>query len=579
MQGVPLPIDAAKALIDASQELVKNLTFYGLFSRIRDHSITILRGTAEDILRWEAILGRDLPDVQERVTVYFRLYSHRSIIILQSLEEPSGKSNVLSPVSLIHRIEGIRNKIFSENASDQEGPLEKKSRMVSPADVEIDPREERSGKFDSVAEIQRLMSQAFPNKIPSLTRFLSSSVSVMIDICLFLTSQRFLEDEPFTLEEVNNIHALLSHQSISVACNEAIQASSISQPHPVAVIRSLHQCMIALSEYASCEQALETVTLCQQQRPQLLPDYQRFLGDRSVEQLQPILDEIRNAQGSEELVLQLSEYIERLKTHEAELKRFPLAHVKVLQPGILQGVNETYFLCADRQIQWVFKHCATHSEYGWFVHGDRGDSIMKAECIASSLNHRHQFPIPLTIQMMIKNWKGSAQMYVANARPCIDMRQQFITPLLSLLLQRLVIFDLLFSNADRHEGNLLFTKILDEDTVFGIDHDQCLGFGRQAMLKLDYAHLLKDLVFDETLIELLTAESLKRYATILEAHFLMDAKRWMFIAAKRLSGAIEGRIPITNVVNEIKGLYQRYLERDAIGESGEEDDLGNGSGG
>ena len=149
------------------------------------------------------------------------------------------------------------------------------------------------------------------------------------------------------------------------------------------------------------------------------------------------------------------------------------------------------------------------------------------------MQKRAQFPIPKTVFVEITGWKGSTQIYLSNTKSLEDIQLKQL-PCSKILLQKLVIYDLLFSNCNRHEDNLLFKEVIQpaEYQAYGIDHDKCMqGFGES--LKFEYLALIgQNDIFEESLIELISQENLDRYAEIMKAHQMPEeSTTWLYEVA------------------------------------------------
>jgi hypothetical protein len=254
--------------------------------------------------------------------------------------------------------------------------------------------------------------------------------------------------------------------------------------------------------------------------------------------------------------LQAISFLEKLETYDNALlkfkeglQKFPVVNVKDALPNT-KNVNQTFFLCCEGNKKWVFKPIEENNE---------GQQIAQAEFVASQLGSCMGFPIPCTVLLDVKGWTGSAQMYVKEGKNEAEVhgfrhsKQD---------LQKLVIFDLLFANSDRHIGNLLFRTIEPQlCEVIGIDHDQCLGIRKIQPLRLDYLGFSElEAPFEKEMDKLFSPKAVKQYAEIMKKYGIhQDQIDWMEVVAEKLNDAVSLSRNVCACADELINLYENHI--------------------
>lgn len=240
----------------------------------------------------------------------------------------------------------------------------------------------------------------------------------------------------------------------------------------------------------------------------------------------------------------LNLYQIKLKEFEEGIKDFPIVNTRVaLEKSI--NINETFFLNVNGKACWVFKPISEN--------GDKSPKIFQAECTASRLNYHHQFPVPLTIPLLIKNWESSAQMYVENGLT-VDQIQEKRMPIDRDPLQKLAIFDLLFANSDRNDANFLFLNLEGSAKILGIDHDSCLMFQWIMNLKMDYLQFpaLSE-PLQESMLDLFSPEAISNYKRIMTENAVSESQfNWLDIVVEELNKAYTKQTPLREVIIKLK---------------------------
>lgn len=223
---------------------------------------------------------------------------------------------------------------------------------------------------------------------------------------------------------------------------------------------------------------------------------------------------------------------------------------------ILEGINQ----------KWVFKPMRPKNFKGATT------ILPEAQCIrehvAHLLNDHGGFPIPLTTYVIYKGEKVTVQRYIDGPQGLFEIEKtqsshssemetsnsllllsEEYQPINQEKLQRLLVFDLLFSNGDRHASNIMFEKIAEEYHVVGIDHGDCMVVNDY--LKIDYLGLLNH-SFLENLGELVNEENEKKYEKIMKQHGIEnDPILWMGFVCKCMRYILSGVKKDTLTAGEI----------------------------
>ena len=125
---------------------------------------------------------------------------------------------------------------------------------------------------------------------------------------------------------------------------------------------------------------------------------------------------------------------------------------------------------------------------------------------------------------------GSIQLFIKGEG--IEITEPiFREEIFSKNIQAMLIFDLLFANCDRHEGNYLVRRLQQGiHKLYAIDHDACLEVGSGRLLKLEYLQYLSGFAFHEDLKPLFSSEAIETYRQIINHLGLThqdELYRWM----------------------------------------------------
>ncbi|MCB1073519.1 MAG: hypothetical protein KDK96_10545 [Chlamydiia bacterium] len=289
-------------------------------------------------------------------------------------------------------------------------------------------------------------------------------------------------------------------------------------PHPAFVFGSLHECIEKIDPHHSFSSAIDG-------RDNYINSDQQLKG--IIEDPNANIKKIIEFCQKNKENPQYSAVIPQLMT---KINNCPLFTARDWFGGI--NIHEAYIL-RDRETsscRWVFKPTAEKHQQGYMVIGSEGPENTNREYTAYALNHHKQFPIPATYFVDIMGYQGSVQLFVNNA---IDLTYDQRGQVSTLDLQKLFIFDLLFSNLDRHNANYLFTQAENTINVIGIDHDACMSLDGRP-LKLEYLEFSD--AFNQPLMvelnELVSIENLNQYENKMRDRGMDEtAIQWMRHAA------------------------------------------------
>ena len=373
------------------------------------------------------------------------------------------------------------------------------------------------------------------------------------NVCFELTTQRLYQQKALTFKEIKDIYELLFDSKIKNFSQKRIQENDPINPHPVYVFTSLQQCSQSFERFKNCKECLEQVEIYLQNKP----NNNKFekLFKLTLNQQKSALEglKVKAEEGNieaETFIKELNIYKQELKNFQEGLKKFPIINIKTLFKESI-NINQTFFLNGNEKIQWVFKPIKENNE-----------EIVQAECISSQLNFHHQFPIPLTLKIEVKEWVGSCQMYVEGAKILKEVQLENL-PISKIELQKLVVFDLLFANSDRNQANFLFKKSEENYKIIGIDHDSCLMFREEIQpLRLEYLGLEElNAPFDKEILELFPPQTLEKYEKIMKENKVSESQiEWLKTAANMLNKGIEKQKSVIEVIKKtIKAFKENFL--------------------
>ena len=228
-----------------------------------------------------------------------------------------------------------------------------------------------------------------------------------------------------------------------------------------------------------------------------------------------------------------------------------------------QNTHEAYVLREENASEgrWIFKPTVSSVLEGSQIYYDEfpSESIANthSECAAYELNHHKKFPIPATYYVDIMGYTGSVQLVVNNT---IDLEVDKKDQIAIIDLQKIAIFDLIFSNSDRNSANLLYVMIDEIIHVIGIDHDSCMCLdGRPLKFEwLEFFHAFNQPFLVE-LRELVSSENVQKYEEVMRNRDIDEkAIKWMRTSANKLQSEIGNNEK--NASEVIKELIKRFEE-------------------
>ncbi len=296
-------------------------------------------------------------------------------------------------------------------------------------------------------------------------------------------------------------------------------------PHPAFVFMSLHECIEKIDSHHSFSEAINS-------RRHYIDADEQLKGiiedpNADIKKILQFCKENKNDPQCFALIPQLM----------AKINDCPLFTARDWFGGI--NIHEAYIL-RDRETsscRWVFKPTLENYQQGYMVIGTEDSKNTNRECTAYALNHHKQFSIPATYLVDIKGHQGSAQIFIDNN---IDVNDKNRNQVSVLDLQKSFVFDLLFSNLDRHSGNYLFKQGADIIHMIGIDHDACMVLDGRP-LKIEYLEFKH--AFNRPLMlklgSLVTPENLEKYEETMRDRGMSEgAIKWMRFAANTIRGEI-----------------------------------------
>lgn len=409
------------------------------------------------------------------------------------------------------------------------------------------------------ARIVNKISIAFHLSESQIRSLLSSSTESSLlkigRLCFDLANQRLFKDKAFDLKEVSDVWNVLSDPAISAILTLLPTIPSSTHPSPIVIFESLHTVLISMEQFDTCEAAVAEVETFLKTKPLAVGGIAAYLALQPAQQsnLLNIFERGVNEGNDDQLtfLMDLLVYQCNLEAFQAGLTNFPMISVRALQEEV-RNVNETFVLNAGGKPQWIFKPISQN---------DDGAAIAHAECTVSRLNYHNQFPIPITVRLQVRNWEGSAQLFIADTKQPKEVSQARM-PIAINELQKLVIFDLLFANADRHEGNFLFQISHGEAIVAGIDHDSCLMLKGIRPLKLHYKDLPDLRLPLKSEVEyLFSTQALEKYQEILRASNISNFQiQWLRHVGNALNEAVEEGTSFSEVINTLEEQFEnQYL--------------------
>ncbi len=236
------------------------------------------------------------------------------------------------------------------------------------------------------------------------------------------------------------------------------------------------------------------------------------------------------------VVASLHEAVEKVKNTRLQQLKDQAGRADDDDHQINPGLSEIAILSSKAgEKTWLLKFIRADDQKGATRISSEGQ--LHREVVAHLLNEKNEFPIPLALIMNFKGQLCSVHQFINGRAGLMAMERQPsgtdssdedelgleggdpYLPMDGDAFSRLLLFDLLFSNGDRHDGNLIFARKpgdAEEYTVFGIDHGDCMSPHRGDRLKIDYLSLpCFNAPLTQDCRQLATEQREERYAEIM----------------------------------------------------------------
>ena len=354
-----------------------------------------------------------------------------------------------------------------------------------------------------------------------------------------LTGERLLKSQTLTQNEIRILNGLFNFEELRRESEAArSQPFEPSNPHPAFVINTLHSCMERMAATGGFDAAkTKSREAYQPENPML----RAYLGYSSAQQ-EGLKSNMRSMGEGGLAALRAIEDL------EAALRQACVIDTSTYFPRS-NNINRTYILRdTEGNNRWICKPTGT---------GENDLSIIAAEHAAHLINHHGEFPIPPTLRVRLDNDQdASVQLFIPNAKSTDSVRVA-TTPVNQQALQKLILFDMLFANEDRHADNFLFLEASGIATPFGIDHDQCMMFSSHSKMRFNHEYFIDledDSMFSDEVLNLVSAENVRRYAEIMRDCAARDsAIQWMESTAREIESLRER--PIKEIFDAVEERY------------------------
>lgn len=336
-----------------------------------------------------------------------------------------------------------------------------------------------------------------------------NDVAGLADFCFQKIIEKTQSPEPLKTDEIIAIHGLLFGVELGEICTARLNGPiNPVNPHPAYIINSLYNCLMRL-EGKKCKQARQDYL----SQNQLITAYFSVSPAQRTPPFQAVF----------------------IQTDQHFMDKLNGASVYTARELFgTENINPAYILHDEqRRRAWVFKPVMTKlsleeaemigmqgagSGYKPYSSGEPQEMSTYTEHAAYRLNYNKQFsdffPVPFTCLVEMNGDIGSIQMFVEGQEVAIT------GPILeeeaySRDLQAMLIFDLLFINCDRHQGNFLTKKLGIIHRLYAIDHDACLQIGSGRPMKLQYLQHLPEAGFREDVKHLFSPAAIAEYKNII----------------------------------------------------------------
>lgn len=389
-------------------------------------------------------------------------------------------------------------------------------------------------KLIGMKQLVNEISMAFPDK--QLLETQKTNVNEIFYQTLKWTDERLKQEGTLTTVEINNIYEIIFKPIFNRIYALELQKNDPINPSIPCIFQHLKEAIDNIDNYKNCELALGAVNQILQMRP-----------TESFKALE--MNAILNSKLQDQISTDIKIHEKKIKSWKNKLQKSPI----ILTRDLLYSNNkqDTYVLNnSDGKSLWIFKPDYQNTELNQI-----NEDTAVYEHTASLINENCQFPVPRTIYIQFKNWNGSAQFFIPNAKKMNEIIPQDVS---QLELQKIIIFDIIFGNNDRHVNNILF----DKDQPYAIDHDLCFLRELKDELRLEYMECLhKNSIFLPEIIALFSGENIKKYIAALQIHEEIKERaiHWMQLAAKRLTELVNENAPISHCIEEIQFLWKSYV--------------------
>lgn len=432
-------------------------------------------------------------------------------------------------VSSIHEIEPHSDTpILTFNTSSSS------SSSSSLAPVQLSPISSSSPGTETLEELCNRAARCFKSTFKGFIDHIQQQGPLnainLLRMCNRCAKVRMRQTEPMTLEEIQEIHSIffspqlrtLSEQQISEPLNHL-------NPAPAYVFNSLNNCLSAIMRMGGCKEAIKSLeTFCRTtMKPEPVGSTAFLLFEaKNQEEIDKVITDLRTmGEGGNSAADAAEKYLAEIKQYNAKLKSFPMVDTRRIFDS--PNIHDTHALLEDGVEKWIFKPESGNSS-----------QMCASEHIASQVNYHGAFKVPLTVMINIGGVSGSAQLVVPDCITLSTLTDNKDLGKIDLLdLQKTVIFDLLFGNMDRNNGNLLFQREGQIYRIFNIDHDQCFiaPTGKPLLLCYDQLpQLNKKFLLD--IDDLISPRAVNEYERQMRINQCdEEAIQWMKRVAKGLS--------------------------------------------
>ncbi|MGR3973328.1 MAG: hypothetical protein QRY72_01955, partial [Candidatus Rhabdochlamydia sp.] len=169
------------------------------------------------------------------------------------------------------------------------------------------------------------------------------------------------------------------------------------------------------------------------------------------------------------------------------------------------------------------------------------ESLIKG-CYASMLNFHQEFPLPETFLIQIKETLCVIQSFIPQATSLLQLENLMYPAPTLVELQKILIFDLLFSNQNRIKDNIVIQFQANPWQLvmqpYGISNQSC--FYRDNGMKIEYLDMFSaDIFFDPRTHHLFSQQNCERYKAIMTTYDMpSDAIQFMLQAGHFLRARV-----------------------------------------